>query len=56
MTCAARRRFLRTLLLSAAGVAVGGCGQKGPLYFPEDELKKKKEKISKRGGHSPSPA
>lgn len=54
MACAARRRFLRTLLLSAAAVAVSGCGQKGPLYFPEEELKKKKGKFSNRGGNSPA--
>ncbi|HEX9584016.1 MAG TPA: lipoprotein [Gammaproteobacteria bacterium] len=56
MVCAARRRFLRTLLLSAAGVAVSGCGQKGPLYLPEEELKKKKEKYSNRGESSPAQA
>ena len=27
----------RTLLLSFAMCLVVGCGQKGPLYFPEDE-------------------
>ncbi|MDX1513858.1 MAG: lipoprotein [Gammaproteobacteria bacterium] len=55
MAHAARRRFLRSILLGAvAGMAISGCGQKGPLYLPEDELeKKKKEKTSKRSAESP---
>ena len=57
MARAARRLFLRALLLSAAGMAVTACGQKGPLYLPEDELKKKKkEKSTKRDGKSPARA
>lgn len=57
MIRAARRKFLRSLLLSAAGVALCGCGQKGPLYLPEEELKKKKkEKSSQLGGKSPARA
>lgn len=49
----ARRRALRMLLAGAAGGALlAGCGQKGPLYLPpdEEELKKKKEQMSKLRG------
>ena len=39
----ARRRL--TLGLAVAAVAlVTGCGQKGPLYFPEDKLDELKKK------------
>lgn len=47
MQSALRRRFLRVMLLSVAGAVLWGCGQKGPLYLPEEVLeKKKKEKTS----------
>jgi predicted small lipoprotein YifL len=36
-------------VLSAAGVVLSGCGQKGPLYLPDEtQEKKKKEKTSAR--------
>lgn len=44
-----RRRMLRSSVSIAASVALLGCGQKGPLYLPEeteDEKKKKKETSS----------
>ena len=46
-----RRGILRGLTCAAAGlgaaVALTACGQKGPLYQPADE-KKKKAKVSVR--------
>jgi predicted small lipoprotein YifL len=49
MANATRRRFIKALLLSAAGLALSGCGQKGPLYLPEEtEDEKKKQKTSSR--------
>ena len=43
-----RRRLLRLSLLAVAGVVSSACGQKGPLYLPEEEgeEKKKKEKTT----------
>jgi predicted small lipoprotein YifL len=49
MASATRRRLVKVLLLSAAGVVLSGCGQKGPLYLPDEtQEKKKKEKTSAR--------
>ena len=45
---ARRRRFfvgVAAVLLGAAAV-LAGCGQKGPLYFPDDQQKKKPQKKS----------
>jgi predicted small lipoprotein YifL len=37
-----RRLLLRTALGATAAVALSACGQKGPLYFPEDRLEEEK--------------
>jgi predicted small lipoprotein YifL len=39
-----RRLLLRFSLLSAAAVLLNACGQKGPLYLPEEEEDEKKKK------------
>lgn len=40
-----KRRRRTCLGLAVAAVAVlSGCGQKGPLYFPEDRLEELKKK------------
>ncbi|MDX1434068.1 MAG: lipoprotein [Gammaproteobacteria bacterium] len=46
-----RRSALLILCALAAGGALAGCGQKGPLYLPTEEEKeeRKKEKTSRRG-------
>jgi predicted small lipoprotein YifL len=43
-----RRRRALTLLLASAAAVVTGCGQKGPLYLPEEKLEelKKKRKLA----------
>lgn len=47
-----KRRRRTCLGLAVAAVAVvSGCGQKGPLYFPEDRLEELKKK--RRQGDSP---
>jgi predicted small lipoprotein YifL len=38
----ARRRFLLALLVVAGATA--GCGQKGPLYFPEQEPERERRR------------
>ena len=49
----------RTVVLAGlAGLALGGCGQKGPLFFPEDRAEeekksKDKDKRSSLGRRSP---
>lgn len=51
MAIHARRRFFRLTLLSVAAVVLHACGQKGPLYLPEEksEEKKKKQKSTALG-------
>ncbi len=39
-----RRRLLRLTLLTVAAVVLNACGQKGPLYLPEEESEEKKKK------------
>ena len=54
MVSATRRRLVKALLFSAAGLALSGCGQKGPLYLPdESEEKEKKQKTSLRESEIP---
>ena len=36
-----RRRFLVVLGLLGVALTLSGCGQKGPLYFPESDAQKK---------------
>ena len=40
----ARRLLVRGALAIGAGAALAGCGQKGPLYFPEERVEEEKEK------------
>ena len=52
MATRTRRQLLRLSLLGAVTIVLSACGQKGPLYLPEedeDEKKKKKEKTSTFG-------
>lgn len=46
-----RRRTTLALLLMAVGGSLVGCGQKGPLYLPEQKLEelKKKRKLGQTG-------
>ncbi|MEM7405866.1 MAG: lipoprotein [Pseudomonadota bacterium] len=49
-----RRRTTLALLLMAVGGSLAGCGQKGPLFLPEEKLEdlKKKRKVSMVGKRS----
>ncbi|MDH3314720.1 MAG: lipoprotein [Gammaproteobacteria bacterium] len=52
MATYSRRRLIRGSLILVASVVLNACGQKGPLYFPEDneeEKKKNNEKSSALG-------
>ncbi len=52
MATRTRRQVFRLSLLGLAAIVLSACGQKGPLYLPEeseDEKKKKKEKTSALG-------
>jgi predicted small lipoprotein YifL len=51
MATCTRRRLIRLSLLAAATVVLNACGQKGPLYLPDEEgdEKKKKEKTTGPG-------
>lgn len=54
MAIQTRRRIIRISLIIVAAVVLNACGQKGPLYLPEeneDEKKKKNEKSSALGRH-----
>lgn len=57
MTALSRRRLL-LVWLAAAAAGVSGCGQKGPLYLPEEsgeeDKKKEKERSSAFGGKTPA--
>ncbi len=54
MVSATRRRLVTALVFSAVGLALSGCGQKGPLYLPdESEEKEKKQKTSLRESEIP---
>ena len=47
MASATRRRLIKALLFSVGGAVLSGCGQKGPLYLPDEtQEKKKKQKTS----------
>ncbi|HSS65800.1 MAG TPA: lipoprotein [Gammaproteobacteria bacterium] len=51
-----RRRLIRLSLLAVAAVVLNACGQKGPLYLPdeeEDEEKKKQKTTALRRPRSP---
>ena len=55
-----RRRLVGYIAAVVCASAAAGCGQKGPLYFPEDRLEKKKKAESaalepKRSASSNSP-
>ena len=49
-----QRRQVLGLLCAVAGAALTGCGQKGPLYLPEEKLKelKKKRRLSEADGRT----
>lgn len=44
MTAHTRRRLFRLTLLTVAAAVLSACGQKGPLYLPEEESEEKKKK------------
>jgi predicted small lipoprotein YifL len=53
-----RRRILVRLAAIAAAGAVAGCGQKGPLYLPQDRLdeaKKSSDDVKKKAKTSRAP-
>lgn len=39
-----RRRWILGAMCAVAGAALTGCGQKGPLYLPEEKLEELKKK------------
>lgn len=44
-----RRILILALCTAAAGASLAGCGQKGPLYLPEDEEdKEEREKAREK--------
>lgn len=43
---AGRRRLLGMGITLATAGLLGGCGQRGPLYLPQEEEKKKKKNQS----------
>jgi len=51
MAICTRRRLIRLSLLAVAAAILSACGQKGPLYLPDEEgdEKKKKEKTTALG-------
>lgn len=53
-----RRRLLLLVCALAVGSFSAGCGQKGPLYLPQDEKEeeRKKEKTSALGARRGSAA
>ena len=43
-----RTQSRRALLVAGlAGLVLSGCGQKGPLYFPEERIEEKKSKAKR---------
>ena len=44
MTAHTRRRLFCLTLLAVTATVLSACGQKGPLYLPEEESKEKKKK------------
>jgi len=45
------RRWILGAMCAVAGAALTGCGQKGPLYLPEEKLEELKKK--RRSSESP---
>lgn len=45
-----RRSVLLILCILAASELLAGCGQKGPLYLPEEEGKEEERKKEKTSG------
>lgn len=48
-----RRNLLLILCVLAAGALPAGCGQKGPLYLPEDEKEEERKKQKTSGRAEP---
>ena len=44
MAIIGRRRLIQSALLGLSAALLNACGQKGPLYLPEDEEDEKKKK------------
>ncbi len=49
MAILGRRRLIQWSVLGLAAAALNACGQKGPLYLPEDEEDEKKKKEKSAG-------
>lgn len=48
-----RRRALGAALALGAATLMGGCGQRGPLYFPEDRIEEEKAKRKRSSAGRP---